>query len=182
MKIIYVEIEKLKPYNNNPRINTESVKYVKKSIQEFGFKVPMIITKDYKIITGHTRYKASLELKLKTVPCIIADDLDEKQIDLFRIVDNKVSEYSEWNYELLDKEIDELMDIDMEEFGFSELDDNLDFIDDLLGSGIAGDEFDVGTTVISIKFPKDDEEMIKNVIKKHGKQKILDEVYKRVDD
>lgn len=123
MEIIYKKLEELKPYENNPRFNDDAVEYVAKSIKEFGFKVPMVIDKDGVIIAGHTRYKASLELGLKEVPCIIADDLTEEQVKAFRLADNKVSEKSEWDYELLDDELKNILDINMEDFGFTNMED-----------------------------------------------------------
>lgn len=133
MNIIYKKLEELKPYANNPRFNDDAVEYVKNSINQFGFKVPIIIDQDGEIIAGHTRYKASLELKLKEVPCIIADDLTEEQIKQFRLVDNKVAEKSTWNYELLEEELADLKElgIDMEEYGFEDLEiEDDDFIPD----------------------------------------------------
>lgn len=126
MKVEYRKLEELAPYENNPRINDDAVQYVANSIKKFGFKVPLVISKDGVIITGHTRYKASLELGLKEVPCVIADDLTEKQQKAFRLADNKVSEFSQWNDDLLDIELEDL-DIDMSEFGFLEKENiNLD--------------------------------------------------------
>ena len=117
MEIISKKIEELKPYENNPRFNDDAVEYVANSIKEFGFKVPIIIDKNNTIVAGHTRYKASIELGLNEVPCIIADDLTEEQIKAFRLADNKVGEKADWNYILLDEELEDL-DIDMNEFGF----------------------------------------------------------------
>lgn len=132
LEIKNINIDDLKPYKNNPRNNIEAVKYVKNSIQEFGFKVPIIIDKDNTIITGHTRYKAAKELKITEIPCIIADDLTEVQIKAFRLVDNKVSEKSEWDFELLDKELEDILDIDISEFGFSDIEEiNFDNVKDL---------------------------------------------------
>ena len=105
MEIKMVKVEDLKPYANNPRFNDDAVEYVAKSIKEFGFKVPMVIDKNNEIVAGHTRYKASLELGLKEVPCIIANDLTDEQIKAFRLADNKVSEQASWNYDLLDLEL-----------------------------------------------------------------------------
>lgn len=119
MQIIYKKIEELKPYKNNPRKNDEAVPYVAESIKQFGFKVPIIIDKNNEIIAGHTRYKASIELKLKEVPCIIADDLTEEQIKAFRLADNKVAEKAEWDMDLLELELQDIVDIDMEDFGFA---------------------------------------------------------------
>lgn len=118
MEIIYKNIDELIPYENNPRLNDEAVEYVKNSIKEFGFKVPIVIDKDNVIIAGHTRIKASKELGIKDIPCIIADDLTEEQVKAFRLADNKVSEKSMWDYTKLDEELDSILDIDMSIFDF----------------------------------------------------------------
>ena len=123
MEIKMIKIEELKPYANNPRFNDDAVEYVAKSIKEFGFKVPMVIDKNNEIVAGHTRYKASEKLGLKEVPCIVADDLTEEQIKAFRLADNKVSEQARWNYDLLDLELDDILGINMEDFGFIKLED-----------------------------------------------------------
>jgi ParB-like chromosome segregation protein Spo0J len=131
MEIIYKNINELIPYDNNPRINDEAVEYVKNSIKEFGFKVPIVIDKDNVIIAGHTRIKASKELGIKDIPCIIADDLTEEQVKAFRLADNKVSEKSMWDYTKLDEELDSILDIDMSVFDFNT--DEIDWsnVDDL---------------------------------------------------
>lgn len=126
-QIKMVKIEDLKPYENNPRFNDEAVEYVANSIKEFGFKVPIVIDKNGVIVAGHTRYKASLELGLKEVPCIVADDLNDDQIKAFRLADNKVGELAGWNYDLLNIELDDILDINMEDYGFLKQEDvNLD--------------------------------------------------------
>ena len=115
-----MNINDLTMYENNPRNNDEAVKYVAKSIKNFGFLVPLVIDKNNVIVAGHTRYKASKELNFDKVPCVIADDLTDKQIKAFRLADNKVSEFSQWDNSLLDLELSELtdLDIDMSDFGF----------------------------------------------------------------
>ena len=132
MEIITKKIDEVIPYEKNPRKNDDAVDYVAKSIKEFGFKVPIIIDKDNVIVTGHTRLKAAKKLKLKEVPCILADDLTDEQIKAFRLADNKVSEYAEWDFDLLDEELDEILNIDMEEFGFDieEEEDEAEIIED----------------------------------------------------
>ena len=84
------------------------------SIQEFGFKVPIIIDENHVIVAGHTRYKASQKLGLEEVPCIISDDLTEAQVKAFRIADNKVSEFAVWDEELLQLEMEQLADMDFD--------------------------------------------------------------------
>lgn len=131
MEIKMIKIEDLVPYENNPRNNDGAVEYVANSIKKFGFKVPLVIDKNNVIVTGHTRYKASKQLGLKEVPCIIADDLTEKQIQAFRIADNKTNDMAEWNDDLLAVELkDVLGDIDMTDFGFGDFELSM-LIDDM---------------------------------------------------
>lgn len=115
MKIIYKKIKELIPYVNNPRNNNQTaIDKVASSIKNYGFKVPIVIDKKNEIVCGHTRYKASEKLGLKEVPCIIADDLTPAQIKAFRIADNKVSEFSEWDMDILKNEMLELKELDFE--------------------------------------------------------------------
>ena len=118
MELKNYKLSELKPYDKNPRKNDEAVEYVANSIAEFGFKNPIVIDKNNVIVCGHTRYKAAQKLGLKTVPCVMADDLTEEQIRAFRLVDNKVSEKAEWDFDLLSEELEIISDLDMEEFGF----------------------------------------------------------------
>lgn len=118
MEIKNIKLDKLIPYKKNPRINDKAVKYVAESIKEFGFKVPIVIDKNNVIVAGHTRYKASIELGLTEVPCIVADDLTEEQVKAFRLADNKVGEIAEWDFNLLAEELQGIDDLDMEAFGF----------------------------------------------------------------
>ena len=125
LQIIEKNITEITPYEKNPRKNDEAVEYVANSIKEFGFKVPIVIDKDGIIVAGHTRYKAAQKLGLKKLPCVIADDLTEEQVKAFRIADNKVGEFAEWDFDLLDDELDGIFDIDMSDFGFElNLDDD----------------------------------------------------------
>lgn len=118
MEIIYKNIDEIKTYGKNPRKNDKAVKYVAESIEQFGFKVPIVIDKNNIVICGHTRLKASKQLGINKIPCIIADDLTDDQIKAFRLADNKVSEQSEWDFDLLNGELSDLIDFDMGAFGF----------------------------------------------------------------
>lgn len=131
MQIVDVNIEKLIPYDKNPRNNSDAINYVANSIAEFGFKVPIVIDKDYTIVCGHTRWLAAKQLELKSVPCIMADDLTPKQIKAFRLADNKVSEIATWDFDLLNSELKDLLDFDMSKFNFLELQEPVE-IDDFL--------------------------------------------------
>lgn len=126
MNIILKNVDEIIPYEKNPRKNDGAVKYVKKSIKQFGFKVPIVIDSEGVIVAGHTRYKASLELGLKSVPCIVADDLTSKQIKAYRLADNKTAEFAEWDFNILEAELFDLkLSFNMDDFGF-EIDSILD--------------------------------------------------------
>ena len=125
MEIKIVKVSDLVPYENNPSKNDGAGDAVANSIKEFGFKIPLVIDKDNVIVCGHTRLKAAKKLKIKEVPCVIAEDLTEEQIKAFRLADNKSAEIAEWDVDLLVEELKDITEIDMTEFGFdvSELDD-----------------------------------------------------------
>ena len=120
VKIKAVKVAELKEYGNNPRKNKKAVEAVANSIDNFGFKNPIIIDKDGVIIAGHTRKAAAEKLGLDVVPCIIADDLTPEQAAAFRLADNKTAELAEWDDEKLAEEIKALRDfnVDLSEFGF----------------------------------------------------------------
>lgn len=118
MQIIEKNIKELIPYDKNPRKNDKSVDKVAESIDHFGFRVPVVIDKDNVIVCGHTRYKAAQKLHLASVPCVVADDLTDEQIKAYRLADNKVGEDSEWDMDLLHRELADIIDIDMTYFGF----------------------------------------------------------------
>ena len=123
MEIRNISLSELKEYENNPRlINDEAVDRVAASIKEFGFKVPIIVDENNVIVAGHTRKLAAQSIGMDEIPVIIADDLTEEQIKAFRLADNKVAEFSEWDFDLLSDEINGL-DIDMDDFGFDEIEE-----------------------------------------------------------
>lgn len=130
MNIIEKNINEVKPYEKNPRKNDKSVDKVANSIKEFGFKVPIVIDKHNIIVCGHTRYKAAKKLQLEKVPCVIADDLSDEQIKAYRLADNKVGEDSEWDMNLLSEELEDILNLDMSEFGFSFLEDDQEVVED----------------------------------------------------
>ena len=131
MQIIEMKISEVKPYENNPRkITEEAIQKVAASIREFGFKQPIVIDRNNVIIAGHTRLKAAELLGLETVPAIRADDLTPEQVKAYRLADNKVAEATDWDMNALDKELAEILDIDMDEFGFDIADIDPDAFDD----------------------------------------------------
>lgn len=136
IKIIEKKVADLVPYENNARINDGAVDAVANSIKEFGIKNPIIIDRDNVIVCGHTRIKACEKLGIKTVPCVVADDLTDEQIKAFRIADNSTAQIAEWDLEKLQAELENI-DMDMVQFGLQE---QIEEIEKSLDNGY-GEEF-----------------------------------------
>lgn len=128
MNINWVILDQIHPYEKNPRQNENAVQYVANSIKEFGWKQPIVVDKDGVIIAGHTRYKAAKKLGLEKVPVITADDLTEEQVKAYRLADNKTGEFAQWDMDLLNQELGDILDLNMDDFGFQNVGD-IDFMD-----------------------------------------------------
>ncbi|HNO80380.1 MAG TPA: DNA modification methylase [Phycisphaerae bacterium] len=123
MQIEMIAIDEVAEYGRNPRIiSDEAVAAVARSIESFGFKVPVVIDADGTLIAGHTRLRAARKLGLATVPVIRATDLTSEQVKAFRLTDNQVASLSKWDYDLLPIELAELQDagIDWSLLGFDD--------------------------------------------------------------
>lgn len=132
MQIVYKKVSDLIPYVNNARKNDHAVDAVASSIKNYGFKQPIVIDSQGEVIAGHTRLKASIKLGLDEVPCIVADDLTPAQVKAYRIADNKVAELSEWDYELLKLELEDIegfTGFEIEELNQSNFDEFEEFAD-----------------------------------------------------
>ena len=113
-----VKVADIIPFENNPRRNEDAVDPVGASMEQFGYKVPIVVTDDNVIITGHTRLKALKKAGVDEVTVIVADDLTDEQARAFRLADNKTAELAGWDFEALDIELFDIDKIDMEQFGF----------------------------------------------------------------
>lgn len=139
MKIEIRPLSEIKPYPNNPRLNDSAVDVVAASLKEFGFRQPIVVDSDGVIICGHTRFKAAQKLGLDKVPVHVATDLTPDQVRAYRIADNKTAEHSEWNFDLLPIEINELRaaNFDVNLLGF-----DLDELASILGTEVQDGDCD----------------------------------------
>ncbi len=114
-------IDSVIPYDQNPRHNDEAVTAVARSLQEFGFRQPLVVDREGVIIVGHTRWKAAKQIGLSHVPVHVAD-LTPDQARGYRIADNATAAIATWDTDLLPKELLalEAVDFDLSLLGFSE--------------------------------------------------------------
>lgn len=132
MEIKMIPVSEIVPYDRNPRDNDGGVDAVAESIEQYGFKVPVILDRNNVIIAGHTRFKAAQKLGMDKLPCVIANDLNDDQARAFRIADNKTNDLSLWDNKLLLQELEALQgtdwftgfDMDLKDFGLLDEKDN----------------------------------------------------------
>ena len=107
-----IDLKKLIPYARNSRTHSDiQVSQISASIREFGFTNPVLITENYDILAGHGRVLAAKKLGMDSVPCIKVDHLNEFQRKAYIIADNQLALNSDWNFDMLSVEIDELNDV-----------------------------------------------------------------------
>ena len=111
-------VERLTPYENNPRDNDDAVPAVRASIEEFDWQQPIVVDEDGVIIIGHTRYKAALAMGADTVPVKVARGLTPEQCRALRLADNRTHDLSMFIETMLQEELDAIESIDMSQFGF----------------------------------------------------------------
>lgn len=117
-----VKIEDIIPYENNPRKNDQAVPAVMESFRQCGYLSPIVVDENMVIINGHTRLKAAKRLGWTEMEVRVVQGLTEEQKRKARLLDNKTSEYAEWD---IDKLVDELEGLDFGDFDFG-FDDFLD--------------------------------------------------------
>lgn len=123
-EIQYCNPEELIPYEKNPRDNRAALDAIELSIEEYGFTNPILVNEEKVILAGHTRREAAILAGLEKVPYIVVDGLTEAQQKAYRLADNKLSELSIWDEDLLKEELEDLVDedYDISLTGFSDVD------------------------------------------------------------
>ena len=125
LKVEYIPISELKPYENNAKIHTpEQIEQIKESIQQFGMNDPIgIWGKDNLIVEGHGRLLACQQLGMKEVPIIRLDDLTDDQRKAYTLIHNQTTMNTGFDIDILNEEL-ESIDLDMSGYGFDiEIDD-----------------------------------------------------------
>ena len=99
-------IDEVSPYWRNPRrIPAEAVEAVKASIASYGYLQPVVVDADHVIIIGHTRYTALRKLNVEEIDVAVADYLTPGQVKRLRVIDNRASEYTTWDFDMLLEEL-----------------------------------------------------------------------------
>ena len=132
LKIEYLPIKALKPYEKNTRKHQKKdVDNIAKSIEKFGMNDPIGIWKDNIIVEGHGRLLACKQLGMTEVPCVRLDHLTDEQRREYAIAHNATAELSEWDFDILPEELAELdfsgFDFD---FGIEDDEEEIEIVED----------------------------------------------------
>ena len=134
IKVEYVSIDKIKPYQRNARKHdSKSIEVIANSISEFGMADPIAVWgKENIVIEGHGRLLALKQLGYDKAPIIHLDYLTDEQRRAYTLAHNKTAEFSEWDMELLTDESESIFNIDLSDFGFdlSEEEEETEIIED----------------------------------------------------
>ena len=127
LKIEYVDINSIKPYENNAKEHPkEQIEQIKKSIEKFGMDDPIGVWNN-EIVEGHGRLIACKELGYTEVPIIRLDHLSDEERKAYTLAHNKLTMNSDFDIDILNDELDDILSINMEDFGFLKTEDiNLD--------------------------------------------------------
>lgn len=128
MEIIKIKIDELKPYKKNAKIHTqEQIDQIKSSIEKFGMNDPVAVWgNENLIIEGHGRLEALKQLGFEEVECIRLDHLNDEERKAYTLAHNKLTMNTDFDFDVLDEELNSILNIDMEDFGFFKVDEELE--------------------------------------------------------
>lgn len=117
-------VSNLHPDPRNARVHSkQQIRQIARSIQSFGFNVPVLIDSNNQILAGHGRVEAAKSLGLTQIPVITLEHLTTEQAKAFALADNRLTENATWNEALLGEIFSELSNLDLsfslEDTGFS---------------------------------------------------------------
>ena len=140
LQVVYKEVDDLIPYARNSKIHDETnVNLIAGSIKSFGFNNPVLLDGENGIIAGHGRVLAAKKLGMKQIPTIELQGLSETEKRAYIIADNRLTEKSEWDKDMLGLELADLkaLNIDLDSIGFNESE-----VEELLGAEAEFPEID----------------------------------------
>lgn len=151
MEIKTVKISELKPHPKNPRVHPDSaIDKLVRSIKEYGWTNPVLVSADGYVLAGHARLKAAEKAGIKEVPVIYLP-LEGAKAEAYLIADNRLQDETDWDLPKLKDLLQELDtgELDLEITGF-----DMGEIEDLMA------QFHVPEEIIEDEAPEPPEEAI----------------------
>jgi ParB-like chromosome segregation protein Spo0J len=131
-------ITKLRPDSRNARRHsTGQVDQIAAAMKEWGWTMPILADEDGRVIAGHGRLQAARRSGFTEAPVIVARGWSEAQKRAYMLADNKLTENSSWDTELLRIELMELrasdFDLSLTGFDMAEIGTHLRSLEDVVG-------------------------------------------------
>lgn len=132
-EIRWVKAGDIHCHPSNPRRNSKSAKMVAKSIEEYGYINPIVVDEEGTILAGNTRFKALEILGVEEFDVLVVKGLTEQEKIGFLISDNRVGEFSQWNYAGMQRLVAQVGNKEsLKEIGITTIQDNKDELDKLI--------------------------------------------------
>src|SRR5208337_3723269 len=129
LRIEHLPIGELRLDPRNPRHHSDlQIGQIARSIESFGFNVPVLIDGSNNVLAGHGRVLAAKKIGWQVVPVIRLIHLTAAQARAFSIADNRLTENSTWDDRLLGEIFQDLakldlnFDLDVTGFSVAEID------------------------------------------------------------
>lgn len=111
----FIDVDALKPIGRETRKHPPAqLRKLEKSLEEFGFVLPILIDREDRVIAGWGLALAAKKLGLMEVPVVLIGDLDEGKLRSLRLALNRLSEDSSWDFDALALEFAEIAEIDVD--------------------------------------------------------------------
>ena len=120
-----VSAEKIKPNPRNANQHTpEQIEMLQRIVKKVGFRKPLIISNlSGYLAAGHGMLEALIGMDVKSIPVVYQDFKDEKEEFNFMTADNESQRHSWLDFDLFNKDIEELygtdFEIDYADFGIA---------------------------------------------------------------
>jgi ParB-like chromosome segregation protein Spo0J len=107
------DISEVTPNARNARRHSEDqILRIARSIEEFGFTVPVLVDENGELIAGHGRVLGAERLGMTHIPVRIARGWTEDQKRAYLLADNKIAEGARWDDAILAEELTALIESD----------------------------------------------------------------------
>lgn len=171
-KMLY--LREIIPHENNPRKNDGAVDAVAESIRQCGYIAPVIVDENNVVLAGHTRIKALQKLGYDKIPVIEAKGLTDEQKRKYRLLDNKTAELAEWDFALLEEELEGLDFGELDIFGSTE--ESINYIDTLLEESFVTKQEAPPYFDVTFTFESKNREMVEAYLKENGKAALTEKL------
>ena len=111
-----IDIKSIKEYKlNNKKHPQSQIDIIKKSIEETWYIWPIVVDEKNTILAWHGRLKALKQLNYDNIDVIQVDWLTEEQKKRYRILDNRSSDFSEYDLDNLRVDLTSLWDTSLDD-------------------------------------------------------------------